>query len=194
MTFKKVLLALLALLIISPMTFSATAQTNVVVIDQAKIMTQSKAGKDINAKLKNIAEQINKELKPTLDSLQAEQKSLNETLAPLNQNAIAQNEALMTRIKNFRNRDAEFQKTTQTRAAELELTRRAAWQQFFVALEPALQGVIDESKADIVIDRTSTVHASAGIDKTEEVIAKLDASTPTIAVTKQSLPKQAPQQ
>jgi len=131
-----------------------------------------------------------KELKPTEDSLVAEEKSLNETLQPLNQNAIAQNKALVTRVNNFRKRAAEYERTRKVRAAELELTRRDAWQKFFVALEPVLKDVIAESKADVVLDRSATVHTSDGVDKTALVISKLDAATPTISVSKQSLPKQ----
>ena len=194
MFIKKFFAVLASLAVLSPIAMHANAQSNFIVIDQAKIMTQSKAGKDINAKLKTIAEQANKELKPTLESLQAEEKSLNETLAPLNQNAIRQNEALVTRIQSFQQRSQSFQQKSQVRAAELELTRRDAWQQFFKALEPALQSVIDENNADVVLDRSSTVHASAGVDRTDAVIAKLDASTPTINVTKQSLPTQSAQQ
>ena len=194
MFIKKFFAVLASLAFLSPIAMHANAQSKLIVIDQAKIMTQSKAGKDINAKLKTIAEQANKELKPTLESLQAEEKSLNETLAPLNQNAIRQNEALVTRIQSFQQRSQSFQQKSQVRAAELELTRRDAWQQFFKALEPALQSVIDENNADVVLDRSSTVHASAGVDRTDAVIAKLDASTPTINVTKQSLPTQSAQQ
>ncbi|MFC7290493.1 OmpH family outer membrane protein [Hirschia litorea] len=189
MSLKKLFVAFSTLFFVSPIAMQAVAQTNVMVIDQAKIMTDSKAGKDIAKKLQNIAEQLNKELKPTADSLQAEQKSLQEKLAPLNKNAIAQDKALVTRIQNFEKRSAELQKTGQIRQAELELTRRDAWSKFFVALEPALQAAIDESNADIVIDRSSTVHTGDGVDKTALIISKLDASTPTIAVTKQSLPK-----
>lgn len=188
MSFKKTFLAFVALFLISPVALQAAAQTNVIVIDQAKIMTQSKAGKDIAKKLQNIAEQINKELKPSADSLAAEQKSLQEKLKPLNQAAIAQDKALVTRIQNFEKRTVELQRKSQTRSAELELTRRDAWNKFFVALEPALQGAIDETKADIVIDRSSTIHTGTGVDRTDLIISKLNASTPTIAVTKQSLP------
>ncbi|ACT59396.1 OmpH family outer membrane protein [Hirschia baltica] len=188
MSLKKLIVAFSTLFLLSPAVMQATAQTNVIVIDQAKIMTQSKAGKDVTKKLNNIAEQINKELKPSADSLQAEGQSLQTTLAPLNQNAIAQDKALVTRIQNFEKRRVELQKTQQKRAAELELTRRDAWQKFFVALEPALQAAITETSADIVIDRSSTIHTGEGVDQTDLIISKLDASTPTISVTKQSLP------
>ena len=71
-----------------------------------------------------------------------------------------------------------------------ELTSRDAWNKFFEALGPALEAVIAENNADVVLDRSAAVHASDSIDKTAAVIAKLDATTPSIAVTKQTLPKQ----
>lgn len=190
MTFKKIAFAIAAFMVVAPASVQAVAETKIVVIDQSRIMSESKAGKDVAAKVKNIAEQMNKELNPTLDALTKEDKSLKEKLAPLNQKAIMEDQALVSRLKSFQKRTQEFEVTRQTRARELELTRRDAWSKFYNALGPALQSVIDESKADIVIDRSSVVHAADDVDMTGAVIAKLDASTPTIAVTKQSLPAQ----
>ena len=69
MSFNKLFATIAALLILSPFATLANAQTKVVIIDQAQIMRDSAAGKDISQKLKNIAEQINKELKPDSDWL-----------------------------------------------------------------------------------------------------------------------------
>ena len=168
----------------------AYAETNVIVIDQAKIMRDSMAGKDIASKLNTISEQIGNELKPAAEALQKEEKSLNDKVKPLNQAAIRQDAALLDRIKSFQKRAQEFEVKRQTRAAEIELTSRDAWNKFFEALGPALEAVIAENNADVVLDRSAAVHASDSIDKTAAVIAKLDATTPSIAVTKQTLPKQ----
>lgn len=189
MKLRNLIVALAATVIFIPALMQAVAETSIIVIDQAKIMRDSKAGKDIAAKLKTISEQVNNELQPTADALGKEQKSLNDKIRPLNQAAIRQDTALLERIKSFEKRAQEFEAKRQTRAAELELTRRAAWSKFFEALGPALESVIAESNADVVLERSSAVHASDNIDRTAAVIAKMDATTPSIAVTKQSLPK-----
>lgn len=190
MSFNKLFATIAALLILSPFATLANAQTKVVIIDQAQIMRDSAAGKDISQKLKNIAEQINKELKPDSDWLKREGESLETKTKPMNRQAILSDQALVARIKTFDDRQKGFVAKSQTRAAELELTRRKAWADFFQALAPALQSVIDESQAEVVLDKTSAIHVADSVDLTNQVISKLDASTPTINVTKQALPKQ----
>ena len=67
-------LALASFFVAAPV---ATAQGSVVVvIDEGRILGDSKAGKDMLTKLKNIENQINAELKPTRDSLETERQSL----------------------------------------------------------------------------------------------------------------------
>ena len=190
MSFNKLFATIAALLILSPFAALANAQTKVVIIDQAQIMRDSAAGKDISQKLKNIAEQINKELKPDSDWLKREGESLETKTKPMNRQAILSDQALVARIKTFDDRQKGFVAKSQTRAAELELTRRKAWADFFQALAPALQSVIDENQAEVVLDKTSAIHVADSVDLTSQVISKLDASTPTINVTKQALPKQ----
>ncbi len=52
----------------------------VVVIDEGRILADSKAGKDMITRLKNIENQVNAELKPTRDSLETERKALDGKL------------------------------------------------------------------------------------------------------------------
>ena len=75
----------------------------------------------------------------------------------------------------------------------MELTTRHAWGQFYEGLAPVLEGVIAETNADVVLDRSTTIHTSEDIDKTNDLIAKLDQSMPSINVVKQTLPQQQPQ-
>ena len=171
----------------------AFAQTRVLIVDSARVEAESKAGKDVASKLKAIAEQISNELKPTQDALAKEQKSLNDKMAPLNEAAIRSDKALIDRFNSFQKRSQEFAVKQQTRAAELELTRRDAGTKYFQALQPVLKEVIEEKGADVVLERSSVVFAGKAVDITEEVITKLDASTPSVNVTKQKLPKKTGQ-
>lgn len=189
MKIKHLMMALFAALLLAPAMTTAAAETKVIVIDQAQIMQNSKAGKDIASKLKSISEQVEKELQPTAEALSKENKALNDEIAPLNQAAIQQNQSLMSRIQSFQKRAKEFEAKRQTRAAELELTRRDAWNKFFQALAPALETVIAANSADVVLDRSSIIHAGDTIDRTSDVIAELDKTSPSIAVTKQTLPQ-----
>ncbi|MEM8920493.1 MAG: OmpH family outer membrane protein, partial [Pseudomonadota bacterium] len=70
---------------------TAAAQNKVVVIDQAQIMRDSRAGKDIAAKLKAIGDTMATELQPVADALSTEQQSLNAQTSTLTREALAQN-------------------------------------------------------------------------------------------------------
>ncbi|MBR9834843.1 MAG: OmpH family outer membrane protein, partial [Alphaproteobacteria bacterium] len=67
----------------------ATAQgTTVVVIDQAKIMRDSKAGKDIQTKLEAIEGAMERELQPTADQLNAEGQAIEAKTANMTPEAM----------------------------------------------------------------------------------------------------------
>ncbi|MEM6627133.1 MAG: OmpH family outer membrane protein [Pseudomonadota bacterium] len=173
---------------------TAAAQNKVVVIDQAQIMRDSRAGKDIAAKLKAIGDTMATELQPVADALSTEQQSLNAQTSTLTREALAQNQQLVTRIESFSKRAQDFEVKRQRSAVELEQTRRQAWGKFFEALGPALTQVVTDRGADVVLDRSSVVYSDKSVDVTIEVIARIDATTPTIEVVKAVLPQQpAPQ-
>ena len=68
MKLRQLLIALAAMFTLLPAFTTAQAQTNIIVMDTQRILVESKAGKDMAQKLKNIEEQMQKELKPTGDS------------------------------------------------------------------------------------------------------------------------------
>ena len=109
MKLRNLFFAFTAIAFLLPSAFQAMAQSVVIVIDQERIMQESKAGKDIVAKLGTITETVNAELTPIADALRREEQSLNERIAPLNQAAIRQDTALVESMKSFQRRAQEFE-------------------------------------------------------------------------------------
>ncbi len=170
---------------------AATAQgTSVVVIDQRKIMQESKAGKDIQTKLGSIETQITNELRPKAQSLETEGKALQTKLATMTQQAVMADAALKTRLENFSKSREDFAALQARRGQEYSLTERKAWSDFFAALQPVLQEVVTEKGAQLMLDRSDTVFTGPTIEVTALVITKLDQRTPTISVVRQSVPAQ----
>ena len=196
MTRIKMIFAALALVLTSASVVApiAAAQgTSVVVIDQRKIMRDSAAGKDIQAKLQSIGTQMANELKPTEDSLGAEGTALQSRTATMTQQAILADAALKSQVEEFYRKTGEFDQLRQRRAQELSLTERKAWGDFFTALQPILQVVVTEKNAQLMVDRSNAVYATLDIDVTALVISRLDQATPTVTVTRQTLPAQPAQ-
>ena len=168
---------------------TASAQgTSIVVIDQRKIMRDSRAGKDIQAKMKSIEEQIKRELETTSRSLESEGKSIESRTKNMTAQAVAADAGLKSQVENFYKKAGDFNRTRQIRSRELSITERKAWNEFFKALQPVLQEVVNEKRAQVMLDRSSTVYANPSLDATASVISKLDSRKPTINVVRERLP------
>jgi Skp family chaperone for outer membrane proteins len=172
----------------------ATAQgTNIVVIDQSKIMRDSAGGKDIISKINSIESSMQAELKPIADSLSVEGPALEAKTANMSMEEIAANDALRGEVEAYAKKAQDFNRRRQVAAAELQATERKAWNDFFTALQPVLQEVVTEQGASLMLDRADIVYTAPTIDVTDTVISKMNTKMPTVSVVRQKLPTQ-PQQ
>ena len=179
-------------LVIAPVIVSApiaSAQgTVVMVIDEGQILGNSKAGKDMFTKLKNIENQINVELKTPRDALEADRKTLATKLEGKTQEAVMADAALVTQIENFQKKANEFAAKRQTLSQEYAATEQKALVDFNKALEPVLLEVVKEKGAQLVMSKGQAVFTADAIDGSPAIIAKLDQKTPAITVVRQRAP------
>lgn len=193
----KSILATLALAISAAFAVSpaATAQgTKVVVIDRVQIFSQSQAGADIRTKIQAIETTMQGELKPLADTLTADGASLRTKSEGKTQETVRADAALMSEIEAYSRKANDFERKRQIAAQELALTERKALVDFNNALIPVLQQVIAENSANVILDKSQVVYVDDATDVTQSAITKLNASTPTVQVVRQSLPTQQPQQ
>lgn len=187
--FAALAFAITASTVIAPV---AVAQAAVVItIDEGRILRDSRAGKDIQAKLKNIETQINGELDPTRQSLETEGKALQGKLQGKTREAIAADAALVAQLQAYQKKANDFGQKTNVLSQEFGLTEQKALIDFNKALEPVLLEVVKEKNAQLVVSKSQVVFSADSIDATGLVISKLDARTPTIAVTRQRAPAPA---
>ena len=193
----KSIFAAFAVLVAAPLAVApiAAAQgTNVVVIDRAQILGQSKAGVDMQTKLSNLGTTMNNELVPTANELQAERTAIDTKAEGKTRDDILADAALTEEIRQLAAKAQKFQYDTQVANQELALTERAALISFNRALVPILEAVITETGANVILDQSQVIFVDDATDVTASVIAKLDAATPTIEVVRQKLPPPQPQQ
>lgn len=194
MTKIKTLLAAFALVSTTALaaTPAASAQgTVIMVIDEGRIIGESKAGKDMFTKLKNIETQINTELKPTRDALEAERVALGTKLDGKTREAIVADAALVKQIEDFQKKTNDFGQMRTTLSQEYAATEQKSFIDFNTALEPVLLEVVKEKNAQVVISKSQAVFTADTVDATAAIVAKLDQKTPTITVVRQRAP--APQ-
>jgi Skp family chaperone for outer membrane proteins len=172
----------------------AQAQNSeVVVINQQRVMAESAAGQDIAQKLEQIGTSIQNELTPEANALQQQGESLEARTANMSMDAIAADQALRTEVEAYAQRAQQFSLDRQFAAAELQATERAAWQRFYQALQPVLEQVITETGANVMLDTSQTVWSSEAVDVTGSVLMKMNAALPTVEVTRQRLSAEARQ-
>jgi outer membrane protein len=163
----------------------------VIVIDETQILADSKAGKDMFTKLKNIETQINAELKPTRDSLETERKAIATKLEGKTREAVVADAALVKSIEGFQTKSNEFAAKRQLVSQEYAATEQKAFQEFNKALEPVMLEVVKEKNAQVVLSKSQAVFTAASVDATALIVSKLDQKTPAITVVRQRAP--APQ-
>lgn len=167
--------------------------TVVMIIDEGKILTDSKAGKDLFTKLKNIETQINGELKAPRDALEADRTALATQVDGKTREAIVADAALVKKIEDFQKKANEFAQKRSVLSQEYAATEQKAFIDFNTALEPVLLEVVKEKGAQVVLSKSQAVFSSDTVDGTPAIVSKLDQRTPAITVVRQRAPAATPQ-
>lgn len=165
---------------------------SVIVMDYERVLTTSVAGRDVEAKLRQIAEQMQAELQPEQTAVQAEAQALQTATRGQTQEQIQRNSSLNQRVTAFNTRAEAFRAQQVTRARDLEFTRQTALQEFNRQVEPIVTEVMNARRAGVVVDRSSVQIMAEGVDATADIISRLDQRVRTINVTRTAAP--APQQ
>lgn len=167
--------------------------TTIIVLDEVRILQDSRAGKDIQTKLGNIQNQIETELDPARRALETAAQSIQPKISGKTPEAISADAALVNELNAFQQRREEFAQRRQIVSQEFSMTQQQALVDFNIALEPVVMEVMRERNAQIVMSKDMTLFAADSVDVSADIVAKLDQRTPAIAVTRKRLPAQ-PQQ
>ncbi|MGE3303783.1 MAG: OmpH family outer membrane protein [Hyphomonadaceae bacterium] len=164
-----------------------------VVIDLQKVYAESLAGKDAQAKLKGIADNVTKELQPEGAALQSEQQQLGPKFQNKTQQQIIddlkKDPALQTKYNSFIERLDAFQQKRALRQQELAATQQKAISDVLNAAQPDVDAAMNAKGAQIVFEREGIVAASPTIDITADVMTRFNGRVKSVAVTKVDLTK-----
>jgi Skp family chaperone for outer membrane proteins len=193
MKFRKLALVAAMFVGLTNIAGAAFAQTKVFIIDEQRIRAESKLGKELNTTLDSIAaqgvEQLGlRTLKTEYDTEGAALKPQIESLTP---EAIAANPTLKARVEGLNRKAAELMQKQNALNQTLDQREQNFGLAFLQVLGPAIDTVAKEAGADVVMSVSSTWYVKEAIDLTPRVIARLDATVPTVAALQAALP-QAP--
>ena len=167
----------------------ANAQTNVLIMNEERIVAESQVGQHIATRMQAIRAEMDAELQALLTPIQEESDRLNAETASLTPEAIQARPDLMQRIQALNAQAQQAEALRQRLAQELQATQRQAMRPVLEALQAVLQEVVAERGAQILIDRSAVVYADPAIDVSDSVIERLNQRLPTTAVNRVRLPQ-----
>ena len=168
----------------------AMAQTKVYIVHEAKIMADSKLGKAMNAQLSQDAnEAVDKlGLKTLKSEADTERASLQPQIQSLTPEAINANPTLKTRVDNLNKKYNELLQKTNALDQGVDQQRSANTMRFNYVLVGAIEAVAKEVGADVVLSYNSALYNKESVDISAKVVARLDATVPTLEALKAALP------
>lgn len=178
---------------LSNMVGVAMAQTKVFVVNEQKVRAESKLGKALDAALQDLATKGVDQL--GLKTLQTEVESEAAALKPqtqsLTREALESNPTLKARVEGLNKKAGELVQKQNALNATVEKQDTGYNYAFYAVMMPAVDAAAKEANADIVLSYPSTLYTKDAIDLSAKVIARLDATVPSIEALKAALPQPA---
>ena len=151
-----------------------------------QVLAQSAAGQAVQARMQQLATEVDGELQPYATSLQTEAQALQAGASTIPA------ADLQTRRTALQQRAQEAQQLEQTRTAELRYTLAAQRERIAQALEPLLSTIYQERGCGLLLDRESVFMMNPAMDVTPLAIERLNAALPTLTFNRMPVPVQAP--
>ena len=157
------------------------ADMNILVVDQQAILRDSLAGQDVSRQATVLRDQIGQEIETEQKAIIAAEQSLEADAKVLSESQ--RNE----RANQIIERRRSYPVFEQRKGQVLQLSVARATNEIAATLKPLLQEIIDERKADLLIDRTAVMFVAKDYDITEEATNRLNAKLKSVKLERVEL-------
>ncbi|MDO9607858.1 MAG: OmpH family outer membrane protein [Brevundimonas sp.] len=154
----------------------------------ARLLAQSAAGQAVEARMQQLAQEVQGELQPYATALQTEAQQLQASGASLPADQLQQ------RRQALQQRAQEAQQLESTRENELRYTLAMQRQAITEAVSPILTALYQEKGCGLLLDRESVFMMNPAMDLTETAIQRLNTALPTLSFNRMAVPAQQSQQ
>jgi outer membrane protein len=169
---------------------TAMAQTTILIVDQARVLRDSAAGKHVARQIESIGKQMEAEMKSQVSPLTSERDQLVNELKNMSVDALKTRPDLQKRAQSLQEKGQKSQIEAQYKQRELQITEQKAIVKINTTLEKILEAVVKERNADIILDRSLVIYGGKTSDITDTVISRLDGQLRTVSVVRERLPRQ----
>ena len=153
-------------------------------LSQSAVLSNAKVALAADARLKQLAQQADVELKSEQTALDGEARSLEAQRAALSPADLQKRQAaLQARIQAWRQK-------SQQRAREIAATRQKAIGRIATEAQPVIAQAYRAHGCSLLIDRNAVLLGNMSGDLTAEVTRGLDAKITTISFNRENLPPQ----
>lgn len=182
--------AAFAAAIVAPSAASAQAipAAVVAVVDLDRVTTTCNACKTAQVALRSQATAEENREKALVAPLQTEQKSIQAAVDALK--GADPGAALQARIKAFQTRYQQAQESAARGRTQLQANSAYVLKQVQEKLGPIYQQVMQRRGANVLVESAATLATSTSVDVTNDVVASLNSSLPTISTTAPAAPSQ----
>lgn len=171
---KKFIVAAVALAALAAQ--PAFADTNIGIVNVAKIMQDSKAATSVRNQLQAKQKSFQSELDAKEKELLAEDQGL------VKQKDKVEKAAFDAKVKAFREKAAGAQKQVQEKKAQLDKAFAASLEDIQKNVLDIVKQLASEKKLNLVVSSSAVLYGDQTLDITDEVLKRLDAKLPNVAV------------
>ena len=152
-------------------------KTTIALIDSARIMQTSAAGKDLEKQLGQIRVNFQKNFTEAQAKLKAEGEKIQKQ-----KNTILSKEAYEAKVRAFQLKINKYDKDKQLKERQVQVALQAATMKINKALKPIYQKVLKKYKATMILDTRFIIAKvpGTGMDVTTTVLELLDAKLPSL--------------
>lgn len=149
-----------------------------------RLLAQSTAGQAVQARMEQLAQEVQSELAPYMNHIQTEAQALQQGQATIPADQMNQRrQALQQRLQ-------EAQQLEETRNNELRYTVNEQRRLIAEAVEPILVRIYQERGCGILLDRESVFMMNPAMDVTDAAIQGLNGVLPTLSFNRLPVPVQ----
>ena len=152
-----------------------------------QLLAQSTVGQSVQARMQQLAGEVEGELTPYATTIQTEAQALQSGAAAIPA------DQLQARRQQLQQRIQEAQQLEETRRNELQYTLSEQRRLISAGVEPILVAVYQERGCGILIDRESVFIMNPAMDVTGDVIARLNTALPSLSFNRLPVPVQQAQ-
>ena len=164
-------------------TSSAVAQDQpvILIVDQTRVLAQSKAGQSMMPQLQSLQESANKELNTKAEKVVKDSEDLKK------QKDLMAEDVWLEKAKKLAVEQNNLPMLREVRVREIQLSEQKALAEISEVMKPILEKIVKDRGATLLLDRSAVMFAAVDNDITQEVISELDKKLKSVKVEKVDL-------